>query len=1084
MTEPKQKILEKIGSGTYSDIYKVLNMDTNTMCAMKSIKHQFAGYKVFHSIFRWNIEVSKQVSHPNVIKNHYFVHEDANRFFMVMDYVDGFNLYELCTLLPALPHSLKFYILQEVLKGINACHEVHIVHRNLNSSNILVSRNGGVHFGNFGLSASEKPDPGNLHLAERNISFLAPEQIHQIDVTAHADIWAFGIMMHELLLDHNPFTSNNPNLSVTRICDEQLIIPPEVDPGIAVIIERCLRKDPEQRYPTILLILEKIQDMLQASGLSEQDCKEELATSLGELSEELSPDNVSVDRMIMEMDSEEIPVFSDTLTKFHDPDGTEKPSAETSTGISNGQSEESEEELVTEKDIFGESPDVPLPEKSEPDESLEIKPEPPPLPVEDETRQPDKEISLSDDENIDFSAVSDLPSPDDHEPDETGIESLLSPDNSPETNNDKMILERDEFEDIPDDEDLQIPDPDSTTQIEPSSEVISEYPGAHDENFQPDSMDTDDLLSDLTLPGTDEDISDLLKPDYPAAPQDFEPGITDEKLHDVEDKSDELFDVETDLETSSDPQETGTDGQENLSELLDDLSKPDTYSGMEDDQPVSSVPLTDIKPDVSEEEINDKQEDFNDESGETNDMESDTEELSSVYDRSGELKIPEVENDDKETDEDSIPEDKHRLSAFEQALESAEGDISKEPEEPEDPEVQDTEESVTDQSEPEYVEEIPRNHLQRKKSEKKLFLLVILLASVLFLLLIIGDFFNWARWPVNIIRKQSTHITQPFNVSNTPSPAATASVNVLDHFPKIPGDLRLSPTPGSSKPQLSVPPTLMPVDTPTASITRPPEPTATEKPRLEIPEKIVSTLLTGDLLTASALLKKESKTNPGNRPKINQYLERVGSLQRSCRNAKDYLINPKRYSSALQQFSIIENAYYSLLKDMNQPINKSLKLIIDGLDIDAERMRIGDAVIFLILPQNQDLSKIYVNGDPLQYSLVENGYITSTIVARSPACQLLTSNKDGKITKTILKTDTLRKMDRKGLWVINNHKNKVIFTIKGKSQSLKPDQRVFIPNTGKLAIACGSWGKFKFDSSVLKNKKQPVTRIHIVYIEQ
>jgi len=295
MTDQQFKILDKIASGTYSDIYGIRDTDSRELRAMKSIRPEFAGYQVFHSIFRWNTEISNRISHPNIIKNHYFQHEDDHRYFMIMEMIQGFNIFELCSLLPELPHAIKFYIVLEVTRGLGACHNIQVIHRNLSSSNIMISLDGGVKICNFGLSAIEKPDPSDIYLADKNVSFLSPEQIRHIDVNEKSDIWAMGIMMHEIILGNNPFSVNNPNLTIKKICDDVLNIPPDVDPSIAVIIEKCLYKDPEQRYPNIGFLEKDLKAILSVSGLSENDCREELAVYMSELRNEFLPETDETD---------------------------------------------------------------------------------------------------------------------------------------------------------------------------------------------------------------------------------------------------------------------------------------------------------------------------------------------------------------------------------------------------------------------------------------------------------------------------------------------------------------------------------------------------------------------------------------------------------------------------------------------------------------------------------------------------------------------------------------------------------------------------------------------------------------------
>ncbi|OGL49792.1 MAG: hypothetical protein A2161_01320 [Candidatus Schekmanbacteria bacterium RBG_13_48_7] len=841
MTEPRYKILEKIASGTYSDIHKIVDPDTNKLLALKSIKPEYSSFQVFHSIFRWNIEISKRISHPNIIKSHYFVHEIPHQYFLVMDLVDGYNLSELCTLLPELHHSIKFYILLEITRGLNACHKSHIIHRNIQPSNVLVGRDGKIFISNFGLAAVEKPDTGNIHIADNNVSFFAPEQINHIDVTDKADIWAFGIVMYELLLGKNPFSSNNPMVTIKKICDEQLNIPSDVDPSISVIIKKCTDKNPELRYPSISLIQENLENMLRLSGLSEKDCKEELIITLSDLTDDLVPGTSSKDH-ISNVILPKVPITKHTLSKpAISGDSVSKPRHH----------QDSSNSEIEEKDKNPAGPEYHF-----------------------------------------------------EEPDE------LSPE---------------EFNQI------------------------------------------DDIQKDPVI------FENALEEEQPDGTQEVYKDHTESKAAD---------------------------------------------SGITDKQNTGNIQV------FQHEEMTD----FN-------------------------AKLAEAEN---------VLNHKSENAEVTYTTQSVDFDNMFDPARP-----------------------FPGKKSFVSGTDKLLLSILLILMGITIGLILIGDYFNVANWPVDLLNNDYKKTSFLSGSLFSPTPVVTETVEIISSFPKIPSIFQDTPTP-TVKETIKIPaPDLSQVETPSATTQLTPIITPTFKPLQTVKADALSAFLSGNLQTSLSLFNQYAKSSPENRKEVLKYLEPVQSLLRSVANAKDDL-KDERYSSALTQLIIIQEAYNSLAKKMDEKYIQKTALKIEGLDINETKEKISKFVLLLFLPDKKDVSKIYINSNPISFKSSEKSYLAKTLISKTSVFTLLIRNNEDQMKKIVLRSvdsDNKQQSRKSGVYIYNDHKTQFTISVNGKNQDLKPGHSVFLPSSKSISLYCGQWGNFEFGKDNLNSGEYRVTEIRVIHLD-
>jgi serine/threonine-protein kinase len=204
--------------------------------------------------FRNEVRIARRISHPNVCRV-YDIGETDNHVFLSMEYVDGEDLSSLLRRIGRLPRDKALEIARKVCAGLAAAHDKGVLHRDLKPSNIMLDVRGEVRIMDFGLAglAHEIED---VHSGTP--AYMAPEQLAGREVTVRSDIYALGLVLHELFTGKPAFQGNTRD-EIVRARDECTPLRPstivgDLDPAMELVILRCLEKEPEYRPSSALIV--------------------------------------------------------------------------------------------------------------------------------------------------------------------------------------------------------------------------------------------------------------------------------------------------------------------------------------------------------------------------------------------------------------------------------------------------------------------------------------------------------------------------------------------------------------------------------------------------------------------------------------------------------------------------------------------------------------------------------------------------------------------------------------------------------------------------------------------------------------
>ena len=253
------RVLSRLGGGGMGEVYRARDMRLGRDVAIKALPLAFAADSARMRRFEEEARTVGQLNHPNIVVVHDVgVHDGAP--FIVTEMLEGEDLRHQLNR-GALPARRAIDYAQQITRGLAVTHARGIVHRDLKPENLLVTREDCVKILDFGLakltdatdaepSVSTKRLDTSPGIIVGTIGYLAPEQLRGECTDHRADVFAFGILLHEMLSGKRPFDRPSASEIIAAVLKEE---PAELEGGTGLfalnrIVRRCLEKDPELRF--------------------------------------------------------------------------------------------------------------------------------------------------------------------------------------------------------------------------------------------------------------------------------------------------------------------------------------------------------------------------------------------------------------------------------------------------------------------------------------------------------------------------------------------------------------------------------------------------------------------------------------------------------------------------------------------------------------------------------------------------------------------------------------------------------------------------------------------------------------------
>jgi serine/threonine protein kinase/tetratricopeptide (TPR) repeat protein len=272
------RVIELLGRGGVGVVYRAEDESLRREVALKVLPPFHMGDVEHRRLLLREARAAAAVNHPNIATIHE-VGEAEGRVYIAMELIQGQTLRQRLGAGP-LPVEESIGIARQVLRGLQRAHKAGLIHRDLKPDNIMVAEDGLAKVLDFGL-AMQGPQPpadwsnsdadavtaihnkrslnGPVHGTPR---YMSPEQVQDLEINLQSDLFSFGVMLYEMLAGRCPFSGRTIVELFSAIVyvrpDPLLKVNPEVSPALSHIVERCLSKDPGERFPDCASLLREV----------------------------------------------------------------------------------------------------------------------------------------------------------------------------------------------------------------------------------------------------------------------------------------------------------------------------------------------------------------------------------------------------------------------------------------------------------------------------------------------------------------------------------------------------------------------------------------------------------------------------------------------------------------------------------------------------------------------------------------------------------------------------------------------------------------------------------------------------------
>jgi serine/threonine protein kinase len=288
----KYRIYKEIGRGGMAVVYEAEDLSLERRVALKFLLPDYAQDNEVLERFRREAIVASKLEHTAIVPIYNI--EKADRFwYIVMKLVDGQNLKQILHEKGRLSVEEVIAILRPLASALDYAHENGVIHRDIKSSNFLITKGGRAYLTDFGIAkavdAMQVTRTGSI---VGTPEYMSPEQAEGQVCDDRADIYSFGIVAYEMLMGYPPFKGETPFATALKHIHEEIQFPGGTTPELIAIFRKCLAKSPNKRYQSASALIHD----LERGALATSPAEREQSKSAGETR---SPGNTPR-RLVME----------------------------------------------------------------------------------------------------------------------------------------------------------------------------------------------------------------------------------------------------------------------------------------------------------------------------------------------------------------------------------------------------------------------------------------------------------------------------------------------------------------------------------------------------------------------------------------------------------------------------------------------------------------------------------------------------------------------------------------------------------------------------------------------------------------
>ncbi len=260
------KLHSELGSGGMAIVHKAEQPSLGRLVAIKQLREELGRDPSIVARFEREAKSVASMQHQNIVHVYDFVTK-GDAMYIVMEYVEGIDLYDLLARVGRLPPDIAAIIGLQAARALEYAHYRGFVHRDFKPSNLMVTKEGEVKLMDFGIVRDQANDDlTRAGTALGTPAYMSPEQIMGEKVDFRSDVFSFGIVLFQMLTGQKPFADDDTKSVLAHILHEPYEKPRHLYPDIPLrlqgIVKRCLEKRPDRRYKSTEQLRRELEDFV------------------------------------------------------------------------------------------------------------------------------------------------------------------------------------------------------------------------------------------------------------------------------------------------------------------------------------------------------------------------------------------------------------------------------------------------------------------------------------------------------------------------------------------------------------------------------------------------------------------------------------------------------------------------------------------------------------------------------------------------------------------------------------------------------------------------------------------------------
>jgi serine/threonine protein kinase len=271
------EFLNVIGYGGMATVYRARQLSMQRIVALKVLPRQYLQDDTYLQRFHREVEIVSRLEHRNIVPVHDYGEFDGQPY-IVMRYMPAGSVDDLLRSGP-LDFALTQKIIEQIAPALDYAHTKGVLHRDLKPSNILMDDNGDAYLTDFGIARVLGENLGGISITTKHVvgtpAYMSPEQAQGQPLDSRSDIYSLGVTLFEMATGQRPFVAETPYgvavLQVTTPPPAPRTLNANIPVALENVILRTLKKKPDERYSSALLLAEAVRDALDPDAASIHD---------------------------------------------------------------------------------------------------------------------------------------------------------------------------------------------------------------------------------------------------------------------------------------------------------------------------------------------------------------------------------------------------------------------------------------------------------------------------------------------------------------------------------------------------------------------------------------------------------------------------------------------------------------------------------------------------------------------------------------------------------------------------------------------------------------------------------------------